>query len=234
MHSLQEVQAKLKDLGLYTGIADGINGPKTKAAVAAFQKSVGLVEDGIPGNQTQAHLFPVGVDPSLGRDITPPAAEPEHIAPIWPRQPEVWQVFGQPGTNFTTITVPYPMRMAWGDFDPLPRFQIHEKVADSALRCLIRVADTYDEDARRDLGLDLWGGCVNVRKMRGGTSYSMHSWGIAIDFDPERNQLKWGADRARLARPDASKFFDIWEEEGWVSLGRARNFDWMHVQAARL
>ena len=70
--------------------------------------------------------------------------------------------------------------------------------------------------------------------MRGGTQYSMHSWGIAIDFDPERNQLNWGRDRARLAAADCVPFWDIWEAEGWVSLGRARNFDWMHVQAARL
>ncbi len=70
--------------------------------------------------------------------------------------------------------------------------------------------------------------------MRGGQSYSMHSWGIAIDFDPERNQLKWGRPRARLSHSDAAPFWDAWEAEGWVSLGRARNFDWMHVQAARL
>ena len=74
----------------------------------------------------------------------------------------------------------------------------------------------------------------HVRKMRGGSSYSMHSWGIAIDFDPERNQLKWGKDRARLAQPDAVEFWRCWEAEGWVALGRARDYDWMHVQAARL
>ena len=35
--------------------------------------------------------------------------------------------------------------------------------------------------------------------------------------------------QAELA-PNAGR----WEEEGWISLGRARDFDWMHVQAARL
>lgn len=63
---------------------------------------------------------------------------------------------------------------------------------------------------------------------------SLHSWGIAIDFDPERNALNWDHTKARLARPDAEDFWKIWEAEGWVNLGRSRDFDWMHVQAARL
>ena len=40
--------------------------------------------------------------------------------------------------------------------------------------------------------------------------------------------------RPRLAQPDGETFWKLWEDEGWVSLGRARNYDWMHVQAARL
>jgi hypothetical protein len=80
----------------------------------------------------------------------------------------------------------------------------------------------------------LFGGCLNVRRMRGGSAWSMHSWGIAFDFDPDRNQLRWGRDRAAFAKPEYNKWFELWEEEGAVSLGRVRNFDWMHVQFARL
>ena len=70
--------------------------------------------------------------------------------------------------------------------------------------------------------------------MRGGTRWSTHAWGIAIDYDPDRNQLKWGRDRAAFARPEYDAWWRLWEEEGWVSLGRTRNYDWMHVQAAKL
>lgn len=62
----------------------------------------------------------------------------------------------------------------------------------------------------------------------------LHSWGIAIDYDPDRNQLQWGRDRAVFAGPDYDAWWQFWEEEGWTSLGRTRNFDWMHVQAAKL
>lgn len=32
----------------------------------------------------------------------------------------------------------------------------------------------------------------------------------------------------------ANHNWKCWEEEGWVSLGRQRNYDRMHVQAAKL
>lgn len=142
--------------------------------------------------------------------------------------------YGGVGLYQKRLDLPFPMRLAWDRSVTVNGICVHEKVHGSAARVFQRIALRYSAAQRRDLGLDLFGGSLNVRPMRGGSGYSMHSWGIALDFDPERNQLKWGADRARLARPDAADFWRFWEEEGWVSLGRSRNFDWMHVQAARL
>lgn len=51
-----EVQTRLKKWGYYTGNVDGINGPKTIAAVKAFQKKYGLVQDGIVGPLTAAKM----------------------------------------------------------------------------------------------------------------------------------------------------------------------------------
>ena len=52
----KEVQERLKKWGYYTGAVDGINGPKTKAAVKAFQKRYGLTQDGIVGPLTAAKM----------------------------------------------------------------------------------------------------------------------------------------------------------------------------------
>ena len=96
---------------------------------------------------------------------------------------------------------------------------------------LERVQDHYG-DQISELGLDMWGGCYNKRKMRGGSRWSTHSWGIAIDWDPSRNQLKWKANQANFAKPEYDIWWKLWEDEGFTSLGRAKNYDYMHVQAA--
>jgi hypothetical protein len=230
--TLPDIQRRLKELGLYTAAIDGIDGPATKTAVRAFQRLHGLKADGIGGPLTQAELFPA---PMPDRDAEAPAGEPGADAVIrWPRQKDVEKVFGPPGTNQVMLELPFPMLLAWDKRQTVRRLSIHEKVHDSAKRCFARISNEYDSEARRLTGIDLFGGCLNVRRMRGGSAWSMHAWGIAIDFDPARNQLRWGRDQARLALPDCARFWRIWEEEGWLSLGRARNYDWMHVQAARL
>jgi peptidoglycan hydrolase-like protein with peptidoglycan-binding domain/glucan-binding YG repeat protein len=54
---VKRIQQRLIDLGLLSGAADGKFGPKTQAAVIAFQKRAGLSADGIVGSKTAARLF---------------------------------------------------------------------------------------------------------------------------------------------------------------------------------
>ncbi|MBK9656969.1 MAG: M15 family metallopeptidase [Rhodanobacteraceae bacterium] len=84
------------------------------------------------------------------------------------------------------------------------------------------------------LSLDQFGGCLNVRPRRGGSSYSVHAWGAAVDLDPVNNALRWDRSRAAFARAEYEPFWKIVEEQGWTSLGRQRDYDWMHFQAASL
>jgi hypothetical protein len=106
-------------------------------------------------------------------------------------------------------------------------------VAASLYKIFESTLSTYGVDIET-LGLNLFGGCLNVRKMRGGSSWSIHSWGAAIDLDPDNNQLRWDNNKATFAKSDYDPFWEIVEKEGWTSLGRRKNYDWMHFQAARL
>lgn len=85
----------------------------------------------------------------------------------------------------------------------------------------------------RELRLDVYGGCFNNRPIRGGSRPSLHAWGIAIDMDPERNTLYMSTPEAVFSGPEYDAFWSIVEKEGAFSLGRERNYDWMHFQFAR-
>ncbi|WP_218135301.1 M15 family metallopeptidase [Parasphingopyxis sp. CP4] len=198
----------MAEAGIAVGAIDGQVGPQTQMALERWQDRL--------------------------RGKSPPSAEIAHQPARFPRQRAVRRFYGEPGAHQVSLDLPFPMRLAWDTDTIIRRFSIHEKAHDSAARALARIRDHYGDTQLRALGLDLFGGCLNIRKMRGGRSLSMHSWGIAIDFDPAHNALRWGRDRARMAGPDHAVFLDIWESEGWISLGRERNYDWMHIQAARL
>lgn len=53
---VKQLQERLQQLGFKPGIPDGDFGPTTKAAVIAFQKSTGMVTDGIVGEKTWTAL----------------------------------------------------------------------------------------------------------------------------------------------------------------------------------
>lgn len=201
-------QWTLKSLGFEVGKIDGLSGPQTQYALEQWQNSM--------------------------RDIEDSEVSPSHPSITWPKQSACEEFFGPKGENQVMLVPPYPMRLAWDLSTPVHRFSINAKCHNSALRVLNQVKDIYGVEGCRKLGLDRFGGCLNVRKMRGGSSWSIHSWGAAIDFDPDHNQLRWGRDKATFAQPTYHRWWEAWEAEGWVSLGRSRNYDWMHVQAARL
>ena len=141
--------------------------------------------------------------------------------------------YGQPGNadNFTIIQLPYPMRIAWDPKVTVMKMQCHELVADRFEAVFNDLLKTYGFDQIQKLGIDLFGGCVNIRTMRGSkTKWSRHSWGIAIDLDPARNQLKWGKDKAVFAKPEYKPMMDIFYKNSFLNYGIEMNYDFQHFE----
>jgi hypothetical protein len=205
--------------GIEVGAIDGLIGPQTWHA---FEVSAARAR-GVEGLETwRDHEEEPATAPAQ------PASFPSQT------QRAMEKFFGAVGANQATLVLPkeYPMCLAWEPSRRVVRFSCHEKIHDATRRVLVRALDAYGPARIRALGLDRFGGCLNVRRMRGGSNWSTHAWGAALDFDPANNQLRWTRARARFARPEYDRWWSLWEAEGFVSLGRARDFDWMHVQAA--
>lgn len=156
---------------------------------------------------------------------------------LTPTQGNVRSFYGEPGGKDCTgalVNLPYPMRIAWDLNSRITQFRCHVRCEAAFETIFKNTLAHYGLPTIQKMGLDLFGGCYNLRKMRGGSSWSMHSWGIACDLDPANNALRMTHKTAKFAKPEYIPFWNIVEAEGGVSLGRQRDYDWMHFQFARL
>lgn len=159
-----------RDLDIEVGSIDGLFGPQTQSAFESFQrKKHGLPEDAWRDEIDQ---------------LPPPQPGPAAIT-TWPRQADVAGFFGQlngpPGNEckfipLKRLALPYTMKIAWDLGKEVTGFMIHEKVHDSAARVFDKIYAHYSDDGVEEIGANLFGGCFNCRKVRGGSAWSMHSW----------------------------------------------------------
>lgn len=244
------VQQKIMaDAGITVSV-DGLIGPATVDAFEAYAAHLDIPDrpKGLP--VAEASMFDSGLLTRLWSWLrTPEKKEPAPVvlAPAkrgkpavtqpttWPRQADVESFYGPHGkVPLVKVKCPWQLELSWEPQTKVGNILIHEKLAGSLAQVLDAQLASYGEDGLRALGLHKYGGSYNDRPMRGSAAWSMHAYGCAIDWDPDANQLNWNHTKARLAKPDAEQWFKNWEAAGWVSLGRERDYDWMHVQAARL
>ncbi len=94
------------------------------------------------------------------------------------------------------------------------------------------IGGTPSDDAIRkwlhDLRLDITAGCFNYRPSSGNSRVlSLHSYGIAIDWDPLHNPHK-----LPLTRTLPDWWYAIWAQNGWSDGRHFKTPDPMHVQFA--
>jgi len=203
--------------GFNSGMIDGLLGPQTDSAIEFCYDSIFTKSAWERPNEKTPSFSTVNA----------------HSVVTWPNskiENDIIAFFGEPGTRLSKVNSPYPLRLAWDTDVVVNRFTAHDLIVEPTERVLDKVLGHYGIDEIKRLKLDLWGGCLNHRKIRGGSRLSSHSWGISIDWNPVDNRLRWKATKASFSKPEYDFWWSCWEAEGATSLGRKRDFDWMHVE----
>lgn len=190
----------------------------TTEKIKDIQSRIGTVVDGVWGPQSAAacrrHLRALMPDPNP-----------------WPSDNEVdlTRFFGKAGdeSNLVSFEFPFPM---YYEGKRVLRGRCHHKVKDSLLRVLGEIGMRWAGNRGVLEEAEDYGGIYNFRKMRGGSSISRHSWGIAIDLDPDDNgnHVPW-PQQADMPL----EIMEAFAREGWLSAGAFWGRDAMHHQATR-
>lgn len=167
---------------------------------------------------------------------------------------EIEQTFGNPansngtlneaweGANIRRVPPPNGWRLFYQSDTGLVAvsgIRIHRLLKDSFTAVLDEIWDfakqqagaaATDEDVRQWLHLhhlDQHNGGFNFRPITGGKSLSLHSYGVAIDWDAAHNPRK-----KPLTKTLPDWWYDIWKQHGWSDGKHFKTPDPMHVQFA--
>jgi hypothetical protein len=189
--------------------------------IKAIQSKVGVEADGFWGPQsiaaTQKYL----------RGLMPTP----HPFPTQGNVPEFYGAHGKSGgytPPMTKFDLPFTV---YYEKKPVLKLAAHDKCAASLERAFQRLSEVYPtEELRVKAGVSVYDGIYNPRPMRGGSSWSMHSWAIAIDLDAGRNgnNTPWPT-KAHMPL----EAMECFAAEGWLAAGAFWGRDAMHFQATR-
>jgi hypothetical protein len=133
----------------------------------------------------------------------------------------------------TMIKLPYPMRLSWDKSKKVTRMKVNKHVKDNFLNVFNELLQHYGYDELVRLEIDVFGGCFNYRLMRGGSKLSRHSWGVAIDLNPEKNGLNTHVSKSQFAGKEYNKMMEIFEKNGFINYGKVILRDTMHFEIAK-
>ena len=201
--------------------ADGAIGPKTVAAIAAWQKAHGLDADGYAGHDTLTAMFGQDIRASMpehqgGKEANTGAGEAEMPFQRPSGLTELQKVFGKPGTSIGT----FAMRAGAGG--KLINVPCHKKVGPVLQK-------VFDDIFAAGLSSHIhsYDGCYVYRtKRKSSKAWSTHAWGIAIDINASTNAM---TSKANMKVSDSQKKIAPYFEKHGFYWGAAFG-DPMHFQ----
>ncbi len=166
------------------------------------------------GEAPTGELQPAGVTPPNGlQEIIGTFGDISHYLADGILSPE-WVT-----DNMVRIDLPFPLVLSWDHSQKVTKFQCHKRMQKIFSPLFARIVSQGLQDKIKSFG-----GCYSYRPQRASSKLSTHSWGIAIDLNPETNAqgsagdmdpevvavfrsfgFKWGGDWAGK-RKDAMHF----------------------------
>lgn len=224
---IRHLQQRLADKGFDPGPADGVFGPRTERAVLAFQAASGLAVDGVVGNETWNALFnePLPVETTV-LDSPPPFSQCFDVFGDF--RLAGWQEQHLARCDLSTCAEELG-HVYFGWMGPEDKAFEHGNWFGFLCHALVapRFRAAFEKLVARGLHTRLrtFDGCFYPRRVRGGSSWSTHSWAVAVDLDAPWNrfgQTAFGMDEEVAA---------CFEEEGFIWGGRwSGRPDAMHFQ----
>lgn len=96
------------------------------------------------------------------------------------------------------VDLPFPLKLSWNTSQSVTRLFCHKKVAE-----VFQEAFETIEKERLKSQVKTYGGCYSYRAKRSSGKLSTHSWGIAIDLNPNSNPMGKAGDM----NPDIVEIF---------------------------
>lgn len=188
------------------------------AEIQRMQIRIGVTTDGFWGPKSQAACR------SYLRLLMP------EVNP-WPMgdQTSLRAFYGDPGDESQLVRIEFPYPMLYGG-KKVTSTRVHHKCANSLLRVLTAIRERMEASPLiRDEAAD-FGGVFNFRLKRGGSTYSVHAWGAAIDLDADDNSFR---DSWPMKSDMPLEIIEEFAREGWTSAAAFWGYDAMHFQAVR-
>jgi hypothetical protein len=190
----------------------------TTEQIKAIQRRIGTTADGVWGPLSRAacqrHLRALMPSPNP-----------------WPldNEVELTRFYGKAGDESNLVTFEFPFPMYYAGKRVL-KSRCHRLVKDSLLRVLGDIGMRWANNRGIMEEAEDYGGIYNFRPMRGSKRISRHSWGIAIDLDPDDNGLH---DPWPQKADMPLEIMEAFAKEGFINLGWTIGRDAMHFQATR-
>lgn len=193
--------------------------------------------DGVWGGVTEAslHKLVYGAYPSRKPKMSKSRGIIVPKRPAWTKElprttAEKTAYYGKPGSNFVRMYFPFKMYYA-GKLTKTTR--VNKRCKPMYEHRYEMLLSHFGQSELDRLKISDHSGLANVRKIRGGTAWSSHSWACADDVNAADNRMSMTLAQSRFGSNKYQAYWDIVYESGAMSLGLEHDFDVMHCSYTR-